>query len=120
MRVEALALLGRYAGADRRSGLVPPVLARSCAHTAARASTWQWHPGCRHRRIPQRPSGGTGGQNGPLARVHDSLPGIHAGDKRLSVLHPEHHRAPAFLGAPGAQKVDEAIRRSACCHAERL
>jgi hypothetical protein len=32
MRVEALALLGRYAGADRRSGLVPPVLARSCAH----------------------------------------------------------------------------------------
>lgn len=57
MRVEALALLGRYAGANRRSGLAPPVLARSSAHTAARASTWQWHPGCRHRRIPQRPSG---------------------------------------------------------------
>lgn len=67
MRVEALALLGRYAGADRRSGLVPPVPARSCVHTAARASTWQWHPGCRHRRIPQRPSDGTGGRNGPLA-----------------------------------------------------
>lgn len=38
MRVEALALLRRYAGADRRSGLVPPVLARSCAHTAGPAS----------------------------------------------------------------------------------
>jgi hypothetical protein len=50
MRVEVLALMGRYASADRRSGLVPPVPARSCSHTAARVSTWQSHPGCRRRR----------------------------------------------------------------------
>ncbi|MGF6943710.1 hypothetical protein BKA18_003502 [Streptomyces auratus] len=39
MRVEALALLRRYAGADRRSGPVPPVPARSSAHAAARRPT---------------------------------------------------------------------------------
>src|SRR3989442_11288920 len=37
MRVEVPALMGRYAGAGRRSGLVTPVPARSCAHTAAPA-----------------------------------------------------------------------------------
>lgn len=99
MRVEVLALLRRYAGTDRRSGLVPPVPARSCAHTAARAS---------HVAMPRG-----------LPSSADGLPGIHVGDERLSVLHPEDHRAKAFFGAAGPQKVDEAIRRSGCCHAER-
>ncbi len=46
MRVEALTLMERCLGADRRSGLVPPVPARSRAHTTARATHVAWHPGC--------------------------------------------------------------------------
>lgn len=64
MRVEAPALVARYAGAERRSGLVPPVPARSCAHTAV------------------------------LARVRDGLPaipGIRRGNALLPDLHPERH-----------------------------
>lgn len=82
----------RCAGADRRSGLVPPVPARSRAHTPARASHVAVAPGLPSVANPQRPSDGTGGQDiRPLARVHDGLPGIHVGDARLAVFHPEHH-----------------------------
>lgn len=79
MRVEALALLGRYAGADRRSGLVPP-----CWPAPARI------------RQPGRPRGsGT-----RAAVIGESLKGHRvAPAARMALSHASTTACPAFTPA---------------------